>query len=96
MSIETIDQFVERVPTARKFIQNMVRDEHFDDVKDFFMENVPGGESGQEKDAVLCHGKYLGIRFLFKELVRIARQKPTSSDKQKPGTQARDPDLDER
>jgi hypothetical protein len=95
MTLKTIDDLVNEDESVRTYIRKMVLDASWPQVKDLFLSNVPAGEGGKRKDAILCHGKYLGIRFMCNELERIAKKKIEKGGP-KPTPTTQDPDLADR
>lgn len=71
----------------KDYILEFFKDPRFIHVKDAFVSHVP--ENGTE-----AHGKYLGTRFVFNELERIAKELP-KIDKPKSEVVRKDPDLDD-
>lgn len=96
MTLKTIEDLVNEDNSIRTFLRSIVLDPSWPAVKDLFVSNVPAGEGGQEKDALLCHGKYLGIRFMCNEMERVGKKKiEKGGAKNKPET-GQDPDLEDR
>jgi hypothetical protein len=95
MTLKTIDDLVKEDSSILTTIRSIIHDPHWPAIKDLFVSNVPAGEAGMEKDALLCHGKYLGIRFMCNELERVAKTKPSNKEKE-PKSGSADPDLEDK
>lgn len=77
----------------RSYIQGIVSNKLFIHLKDAFVSNCPKNTQSETTVSVL-HGQYSGTSYVFNELEKIAKQKPTTEKKKEDRGHGRDPDLE--
>lgn len=83
----------EEAVKGMKNLRGFVNESGFSDLALALIDELSGKEDGEHHEAMIAHGKILGVRFVFKRLLQLA--KPVKPGGGKTLGTGKDPDLED-